>query len=178
MSRKAQMEMIGIALVIVLLIIGLGFFISRSLEPSEDVHGIYERKQLAQNTLDVLIKTRSNCRNLDMVTLLEDCGKNEAIGGTISCNGPNSCGYLRREINFILNNTLAIRKFPYVFEAYTYDELNPILLSETRDTIGGINCTLQNIDDIMVKTETPGIQPIPLYPGTLNLKLYICTGMY
>lgn len=179
--KKAQVEMIGIALVIVLLILGLGFFLSRSLAPSDDLHGTYVRKQLSQNTLDVLIKTVTDCRGLDFVTLFEDCGNNDFAGGSIQCAGHGSCGYIHGKIDYILNQTLAVRKFPYVFVVYKGDdEYNDHLFKvETKASIAGINCTLRNIQLARVTVETPGIQPLPLYPaGTMNLKLYICTGNY
>jgi len=69
--------------------------------------------------------------------------------------------------------------FPYVFVAYTHDEYEELIWVETGNDVADINCTHENIRLARVTVETPGIQPLPLYPaGTMNLKLYLCTGNY
>ena len=109
-------------------------------------------------------------------------GNNHFTGGSIKCGVQASCGYSHAKIDYILNRTLAVRMFPYVFVAYKgnkeYDDY--LFKIESKGSVAGINCTLDRIRTADVEVETPGIQPLPLgmTGGTLNLKLYICTANY
>jgi len=168
LSRKAQLEMVGIAIVVVLIIIGATVFISLSLKPPSKAHAKFAQKEMAQNIVDTLVKASTNCKGLDFAAVLEECSKSGDAGSLICEDGRRPCMYAREEISGILDKILGLRKLDYQFTAKTD-------IGSAFDDIETSGCTRELIDSGKVTVETPGIQPIPLYPGTLTLMLRICT---
>jgi hypothetical protein len=166
--RKGQLEMIGIAIVVVLIVIGATIFLTLSIKPASKAHATFAQKELAQNIVDAIVKTVSECNDLDFASVLEDCAKS-GEPGLLDCGvGRRSCEYASQEIATILDRILGVRKFEYRFSAMK-DGTTPIF-----DDITTQSCTEALIRSGKVTVETPGIQPIPLYPGTLTLMLQIC----
>lgn len=160
--------MIGIAIVVVLLVIGATIFLTLSIKPASTAHEAFTQKEVAQNMVDALVKTTTHCRGLDFASILEDCAKN-AENGLLCEDGQRSCEYARNAITDILYRTLTIRNYEYRFSA-TRDDRTTIF-----DDITTTGCTKEMIQQGSVTVETPGIQPIPLYPGTVTLMLQICS---
>ena len=166
--KKGQMEMIGIAIVVVLLVIGATLFLTLSIRPASKTHAQFAQKELAQNIVDTLVKTVTTCRGLDFAAVLEDCAKNGELG--LMCESEQkSCEYARDNVGYILNEILGKRNFEYRFSAVKDSG------SKAFNDVSTPHCTKQDIEGSKVSVETPGIQPIPLYPGTLTLTLQICT---
>ncbi|MBI4150107.1 hypothetical protein HY488_01755 [Candidatus Woesearchaeota archaeon] len=170
LTKKGQMEMIGIAIVVVLIVIGATLFLTLSIKPASKAHAAFAQKELAQNIVDALVKTVTTCRGLDFAAVLEDCAKN-GDSGIVCEDTRRSCQYAREEISGILDRILGTRTFQYRFSA-TKD-----LGGAAFDDISTTSCTMALIQNGDVVVETPGIQPIPLYPGTLTLMLQICTPL-
>lgn len=162
--------MIGIAVVVVLLVIGATIFLTLSIKPASKAHEAFTQKEVAQNIVDALVKTTTHCHVLDFASVLEDCAKN-AENGLLCEDGQRSCEYAKNTITDILYRTLTIRNYEYRFSA-TRDDQTTVF-----DDVTTASCTKEMIQQGKVTVETPGIQPIPLYPGTLTLMLQICTAI-
>jgi hypothetical protein len=159
--------MVGIAIVVVLIVIGATVFLTLSIKPASTAHASFSQKELGQNIVDAIVKTATTCRSLDFAAVLEDCAKNADLG--MACpDGKTSCLYARDEIAGILDRILGVRRFDYRFSAVAEGR-------KAFDDIQTPGCTKELIESGRVTVESPGIQPIPLYPGTLTLMLQICT---
>ena len=155
MTRKAQTEIIGLAIVVILLIIGMTFVIRFTLSKDPvDIKSEFYFSELASNWPNTFLNTKSeNCNELSMTELLQDCGH----GQSISCNGQISCDYVEATAIEIFGDTLDVWKVNYEFKVFR-NENNPLI------TVGN---------------PCPGTQksktfPIPTSSGTLFVRLNIC----
>ena len=116
-KRKSQMEIMGLAIVVVLIVLGMlfavRFFINR--EPV-DYKAKFTQKQLAQNIVTAFLNTKTlNCYGMSITELLQDCGQSKSV----TCgDGTDSCKYVRDTADFILSQTLAQWNLDYKFLIY------------------------------------------------------------
>lgn len=115
--KKAQMEIMGLALIIVLLTLGI-LFVVQFMVPKEEERSIaqsYAETQLAANILNSILKsTAEDCNNQVLTTLFQDC----ASGASIVCNdGTSSCYYINKTVEYILNETLVVWNKDFWFTA-------------------------------------------------------------
>jgi len=108
--KKSQMEIMGLAIIVILLTLGVLFVIQFVVlkEPS-DVKKTFTKTQIAANMLNSILKTTSKeCYGNTMTQLLQDCANyNENPAGLIICeNGIDSCEYANSTIEYIFDNTL------------------------------------------------------------------------
>lgn len=152
--KKGQQEIMGLAVVIVLIIIGiLAIAKLNSFEASHKKD--YERSELASSMLNTLLATTSrDCNGLSMTQILQDCAGNPNSQGL--CNAENSCAYFEQQAKEIFKNTLESWQINYEFSTF-YDEENPIIEL-------GKQC-------INKKSE---LFPMPTGTGILSVKLDIC----
>lgn len=154
--RKSQTEIIGLAIVVVLLIIGMTFVIRFILakEPI-DYKKQFTQAEIASNMLNTFLKTASkDCNGLTMTELLQDCGHSKSI---FCQNGLVSCDYAEEAAMEIFNNTLDAWNLDYEFKAFQNEE-NPIF-------------TLGSPCPASKKSKT---FPIPTGSGALFAKLDVC----
>lgn len=80
--NKAQMELMGLAIIIVLVALGMLFalYFMLSSPPSKATEKIRETI-MAANFLNTMIRTTTDCFDRDVKELLQDCAR----GGTITC---------------------------------------------------------------------------------------------
>ena len=104
-SKKSQTEILGLAVIVVFIAIGLLFAVKFIInDDSESEREEFVRSELASNLLGSMIDATTSCRNQDISHLLKDCAENNP--GKISCNGIPSCQYVEQEINNIFSNFL------------------------------------------------------------------------
>lgn len=179
-TRKAQMEMMGLAIVVVLLVIGMAFVFRALAKTPERMHEKFTKEQTAQSILIAMGRSVTECRELDITELMQNCGDSvndaeELIGlgqrGSIECSGgKDSCRYINSSVKWIFDNTLRLQRLPYRFMMYKGSIDNPILYVED----GG--CSKQNIAKRMFNVEKPGELTLPLPSGgTVFARLDICT---
>lgn len=179
-SRKAQMEMIGIAIVVVLLVIGMAFVFRALMKTPERAHEKFTKEQTAQSILIAIGRSDAGCRGMSVTELMQDCGNhvNEfddfalGLSGSITCGMEDSCHYINRSLKqYVFDNTLAVQRLPYRFRLYKTSPDNPILYIES----GG--CNDYNIKQTRrFNVEKPGELTLPLSAGgTVNARLDICT---
>ena len=156
LKKKSQTEIIGLAIVVVLLIIGMTFVIRFILakEPV-DYKKQFTQAEIASNMLNTFLKSNSKgCNGLTMTELLQDCGHSKSI---FCEDGKASCDYAEEAAKEILNNTLDTWSLDYEFKAFQQEE-SPIF-------------TLGSPCPASKKSKT---FPIPTGSGTLFVKLDVC----
>ena len=108
-TTKAQTEVLGVVIIVILLIIGLVFMLASRRNSSVDNKHEYLDSVLSQSLLSVMLQANTEC-GPDLMTIIQDCyDKNE------KCPGMNSCDYATEKIKEILDGTLMQWSKPYLF---------------------------------------------------------------
>tara|TARA_Y100000034_G_scaffold101681_1_gene126125 strand:+ start:783 stop:1283 length:501 start_codon:yes stop_codon:yes gene_type:complete len=134
--KKAQMEILGLAIVVLLLSFGMllvfQFVVLKT--PTESIQKSYTQSQQANNILSAILKTSSGCKKTDLEELLEDLATNEYI----ICGSITSEKYARNALTTIFANTMDEWKRKYTFTIY-FDPENPIFkVNNTPECTGEI----------------------------------------
>ena len=152
--KKAQQEIMGLAIVIILIILGIlaiARFGSQEISYKRD----YEQAKLASSMLDTLLTTTGrDCNGISMAQILRDCAGN--TDGFSVCNAEESCAYFEQQAKEIFGNTLESWKTDYEFSVF-HDESSQI-----------IKLCKQCVNK---KSE---MFPLPTDSGILFVKLDIC----
>ena len=160
-NKRGQTEMLGLAIVVILIAVGMLLFIRFSLlSPKEDLKKTFVATETAYNILGSALDTSTpDCKpNTDLTSLLADC----AVFESIICNdGKGSCELSEMVLDTILNETL-ISWGNMSFNLNIY----PTGGGSIMNFING-PCDDQSIGE---KKRSP----IPLNPGVLNVELKIC----
>ena len=168
------MEMMGLAIIVILLSMALLFVIRFVVlkEPTQHTKE-YAQSELAANFLNTLMETNApRCSNVKFETLFMDCVANNANGGNIPCMGDTgfvtsrSCEYLRETIPLILEQTFDKWKIKYRFIATT---------SSSDDIFDSTALLFDKIDSGCTDSQNRKVkvQPLPSNPP-LNVALFIC----
>jgi len=108
MGKKSQMEIMGLAIIVVLLTLGILFVVQFVVvkEPS-DIKKTFTRSQMAANMLNSILRTNSkDCFGNTISQLLKDCAENYQNPPLIFCeDNRDSCKYSNSTIEYIFNNT-------------------------------------------------------------------------
>ncbi|NQU98093.1 hypothetical protein HQ533_01385 [Candidatus Woesearchaeota archaeon] len=154
MHRKAQMEIMGLIVIVILLVLGMVFMVTlQTNRPKNEIKTSYEDDQLASNFIISFLKTNSECRGYTMEELIQDC----ATGDRLGCGG--SCKYLNQTLHDTISKTLDVWGKKYRFE----------INMPNSNIVFNSSCDADDEKD-------SAFQPISLYPqtGTVVLKLDIC----
>ncbi|MEA3430697.1 MAG: hypothetical protein U9R08_05470 [Nanoarchaeota archaeon] len=179
MPRKGQMEVFGLAVIVILLVIGMLFmvrFVILRPQSQAKAASSFVSKDMASNVvvymLDVTVDKSEVCnKRLDITDLIRDC----ALGGGIRCldTTPPSiiptCEIAATIIeDNILKDTLDFYGHEYFFSVYK-SSLGPDMPIE--------DLVISNrVDDAPCPgKKISGIAFIPLTPDLLNVQLDICT---
>ena len=155
-SKKSQMEILGLAIVVVLILVAT-IFVVRFLvlkTPTEYRKG-FVSAELASNMLNTFLKTAAkDCSQLTMTELLQDC----AQGRGITCdNGQDSCKFVESTADKIFEDTLDKWNMQHEFLAYT-----------------NINTPLMRIGKACKSEKRSKLFPVPISTATMYVKLDIC----
>jgi hypothetical protein len=173
--KKSQMEMMGLAIIVIIISLGLLFVVRFViLNPKQAVSKEFSESELASNFLNTLIETNApGCSNIKFSTLFMDCAKAKKI----YCSGDDSCTYIMKTMrDDILPTTFDEWGISYYFIASTNIETHETELSSNilpEPLFNGIeeekawsNCEL---------SRKGKQQPLPGSPP-VYLSLYICSG--
>lgn len=156
-NKKSQAEIVGLAIIVILITIGLLFFVKFGiLNKKDDIKGSFIDSELANNMIDVLLKTTTDCKGSDVSDLFQDC----AAFNNIDCDGMNSYEKLNETIDKIFSKTLEKWKKSYEFSAYRGSE------QIMKRNYGNCN---------RYSNRESKTYPIPTDKGTLFITLDICT---
>ena len=157
MMKKAQIEMMGL-MIAVILILALVFFAAKysGTKGTLSYKQEFSRSEMASNMLNALLSSTSRgCNNLSISELLQECG-NEL--SSIRCDGSiGPCDYVKQEANEIFGKTLEKWKVNYEFKAFKNEEKLMVSL--------GSQCGANKKSKLF---------PIPSNSGILFVKLDIC----
>ncbi|PIN78573.1 hypothetical protein COV14_02925 [Candidatus Woesearchaeota archaeon CG10_big_fil_rev_8_21_14_0_10_33_12] len=123
-NKKSQAEIVGLVIIVLLITIGFLFvvkFVIMKEEPDTKKSFVYS--ELASNTLNVLLKTTTDCEGSDVTELFQDCA---ALHPRIFCGGVNSCDKVNEVVEYILNKSLKKWNKQYEFNAYIPGSDEPI----------------------------------------------------
>ncbi len=113
MASKAQMEILGLAIVVILIALAMLFAVQFFLlKPVSEPTKTVKESFLAANFLNSCLGTSTKCFDRNIKELLQNC----ALGGSLNCPGNiNSCLYSRQEIEKMLDSSLGLWKKSYFF---------------------------------------------------------------
>ncbi|MCA9477611.1 MAG: hypothetical protein KC535_00505 [Nanoarchaeota archaeon] len=169
MNKKAQAEIIGLMIIVIIITLAMLFYLSYVTTESDSSTKSNIRKEFIDNELSMSFvqaavrTTVPECGNLPLDILIKDCGLQER---RISCAGMTTCEAVSITLETIKNETLDVWDKSYSL-LVDYGETSQI------DTLefDAYDCA-----EGTVGRRAPGVQPIPYYPepGTAFLELAIC----
>ncbi len=157
MMKKAQIEMMGLMIAVILIFV-LIFFAAKY----SDTKNTFSYKQeftqteMASNMLSALLSSTSrDCNNMAMMDIFQECGNGLS---SIRCAGSiGPCDYVKQEANEIFGKTLGEWRVNYEFKAFKNEE-NPIVYL-------GSKCNADKKSKMF---------PVPSNSGILFVRLDIC----
>ncbi len=163
--KKAQMELMGIAIVVLLVSLVMIFVVSYTARrrPTE-YRKEFAGAELSTNIVKTLLSTNTECLGLTFNELWQNCVENYGdLTRAIQCNdNRNSCQYAEDETEAILNATLDKWMVSYEFKAmWQIDQ-------DTTEII--------SIGVCPAEFRTKRTKPYPIYTniGIMDILLYIC----
>jgi hypothetical protein len=158
-NAKGQTEILGFAMVVLLVSVGMLFVIGFIvLQADSDIKKVFTDKSLAVNMNDAILSSTSGCKNIGFERLIVDCAEFQEI----RCDGSNtqrSCDYLQVTISSIFSETLDIWGKEYRYSIYIDGE-DPLVVVGNGACDGDIE---------------PGIFYLPTAKGLVIVRLDICS---
>jgi hypothetical protein len=185
-NRKAQVEIIGLVIIVILISLGMLFMAQFALKEGAKKK-IFTRKGLATSTMSALMKTTVSDQSCSGTyqkwvqpqlgkDLLEDCAKNydyysvdDPSGYSLyQCQEVHSCHFVSQLIKELLNGTLGGWNKKYVFQAKLIrsQEDDPITIVGPIKV--GEGCPRSKDRDVS------GLFPIHTDAGLIMSELYLC----
>ena len=101
-KRKGQMEMMGLAIIVILVSLALLFGIRFAISKGADRKETFTQEQISENMLNALMLSTTKCGGNDMTELLQDCAGLNDTG----CGRYDSCKFFNETARGILDGTL------------------------------------------------------------------------
>src|SRR3989344_8263815 len=103
-KKKSQMEILGLAIVIVIVLLAITFTVGFLLKPQKNIRQGFVNSELASNMINTFLKTNAPlCSRLSMTELIQDCFQSEGL----NCdNGQTSCEFVKDRATEIMKGTL------------------------------------------------------------------------
>lgn len=178
LRRKAQAEMIGLVVIVILITLGMLFLAQFALK-GEPTKKVFTRKGLAYSTMSALMKTTINsesCQRHGISSLqmqkdiLEDCAvrpKEFYPASSYACSGLHSCDFFLEMSTKWLNETLGSWGKHYELNIDLIQDEDKIRLISVVGDRGGCPKRRGNRD-------TSGLFPLPTKAGMVEANLFIC----
>ena len=160
MKKRSQMEIMGIAIVVIILTIIIMFVIRwGALKKPVEYKKEFAQSEIATNLVNTMLSTTTDCKGMTFNDLFQDCDTTK----TECSAGKNTCKYAEEEVPKIFTGTLGVWKYKYEFSVIRnsdppIDVIIPI--DECKDAKGNI-----------IKERKTASYPLP---GNLEAKLAIC----
>lgn len=174
-NKKAQAEIMGIAIVMVLIMIGI-IFVIRFVVLDEDINvkKAYDQTQMAANFLSSAIRTTTDCNRLTITELIQDCSENYHNSLALyRCPGNrNSCEFLNHSMEILLNSSLDLMpQVSYDLFICRWDEYNRRCSNAEGELIS--NFSKQGCLNRRVEFESQQ-HSLPTDVGIRVVQMYIC----
>ena len=115
-NKKSQAEIVGLVIIVLLITIGFLFVVKFVIMKEEpDTKKSFVHSELASNTLNVLLKTTTDCEGSDVTELFQDCA---AMHPRIECDEVSSYIKVNEVVGYILSESLDKWNKKYEFKAY------------------------------------------------------------
>lgn len=157
--KKAQMEIMGLVMIVILITILLLFTLVFNVanKEEESTQTQFTNKQLRERIGSTILETHSTCGQ-KLREIAENCAYNKEI----TCSGQKSCEYLNQTLTQITNETMGKSGMNYTITLQEIDK-PPIL------TINHTGCYKENpkgieITNTLIKTKYEH----------LILQIYVC----
>ena len=177
-TKKAQMEMIGLVIIVILITLGILFMAQFALKETP-TKKIFTRKGLATSTMSTIMKTtiinEQGCHFVDEAPqlegrILEDCAANRNLDDSYfhyNCRGMNSCDFMEQFIAERFNETLNVWGKRYEFNSRLIQGSTPVdLIPPIYSARGGCPPTKDR--------DTSSPYPLNTPSGMVESILYIC----
>ena len=152
--KKAQVEIMGLTIALLLIIMGLAFVFGFILDNgSVQYKKQFMQTEIISNTVSTFLRTTSSCNELTMAELLQDCSQNQII----VCSEQNSCDYVTATATQIFKDTLEKWDIDYEFKVF-FEEKHLIL----------------GLGEACIGDKKSKLFRIPADSGILNVKMDIC----
>ena len=155
-KKKSQMEILGLAIVVVLVLVAT-IFVVRFLviKGPTDYRKSFVTSELATNMLSTFLRTSAkDCSQLTMTELMQDCSQSKSI----TCdNGEDSCKFIDSTARKVFSATFDKWSMQYEFLAYT-DISSPLIKI-------GKQCQASKRSKVF---------PIPINTATMYAQIDIC----
>ena len=152
MTKKSQMELMGLAIVVVLVTMIMVFVVARMVQTKPtDIREMYKSSELAANTINTLIDTNTGCYDMTFLALYKDC----AEGPNIFCGADSSCAYAGAETSKILSSMLDDKSIKYRFKFLVNDDEKVGPLTDPEDS-----CSKSGVDKRAQYQPLPGMMMV------------------
>ena len=176
--KKAQMELIGIAVVVILMSLGILFMLSFGIsKKGTTFKQEFTNKELVSNTLSTMLRVKAyGCGDLTIEDLLQDCFV--FTTGSIDCGSYEepkySCEYLNETISEIFSKTFDKWGRSYFLDISKAENLK-IHLDDGKSCLAEGDLRYEGMRWHDIDTSAYWI---PLDPGTIQIKLGLCSNLY
>ena len=155
-SVKAQSEIMGLAIIMILIAMGILFAIVFFTGNSEKGFIQIAEQELVSNTLNAMLQTttysETDCNGQTIERLINDCEGEQRF----FCSNKNSCEFVKEKTSYMLTEILGKQNRDYYFQIKDSQNLRNIKPGK---------CTGE---------QTASTSPIVFYGGTLTAELYLC----
>lgn len=152
-SVKAQSEIMGLAIILILIALGILFAIVFFTGSSEKGFIQIAEQELVSNTLNAMLQTTTDCEGQTIEKLVNDCEGEQRF---FCSNNEDSCTFVKEKTYYMLNEILGKQNRDYYFQIKDSQNLRNIKPGK---------CTGE---------QTASTSPIIYYGGTLTAELYLC----
>lgn len=116
-TRKAQMEILGLSIIMILLtLMALFAFVFLAQKSGTDFSLIHDRQKV--NSLMSVIQLASTECGDSLINLLKDCAQQP----NLYCNGQTSCNYAKEQIQEILDREFQGRQYFFTIKGTSFVE--------------------------------------------------------
>ncbi len=162
MTKKAQMEMIGLAIVVILVALGMFLYAEFSITPktSSSQSQSFQQNQLATNFVNALLNSEANCVGSSATFSDVLYGIEQPAANTLQCGSGDLTSYFNDTVSSLLNQTLSTWGYHYEFTVILPNFTSPVI----------------NISNSCVGGQVDFAEyPLPGYTGNILVRLKICS---